>query len=224
MHGQTQVVPPEHAVRQKRYIFCLSAMHKLLKPHDFVKNCQAIHRQAQRLSAARAMLIVLLCGGTWLFAPSAWANRWATETGIKAAFLLNFARFTEWPAEFDDQHLDICLFRDNELSPDMASIAQGQTVGSTPIRYQQANTAQQLLACDLVYSASPSETRELLSTLTNQPVLTVGDGPGFIESGGDIELNLRNGRLQFRINYAAITQRGLNQPAKLLNLATEVIQ
>ena len=64
----------------------------------------------------------------------------------------------------------------------------------------------------------------MLQANARQPLLSVGDEPGFLERGGIIALKLSDGRVRFDINLATARETGLRLSSQLLQLADQVIQ
>jgi hypothetical protein len=78
--------------------------------------------------------------------------------------------------------------------------------------------------CQLLF-VSRSQTHKLhdvISTLREQPVLTVSDIDNFIESGGIIGFRLIDNKVRFDINTGAAKTAGLSISSKLLTLASTI--
>ncbi len=152
----------------------------------------------------------------------------AMEYKIKAAFLLNFAKFINWPEESfvgDNQHFKICVLGDNEFGPALEAM-KSRSVGNRKIDLQYVDNVLQAESCHLLFiSASERDNLETIqTTLGDHAVTTVSDITGFASSGGIIEFVTRDNKLTFNINLRRARERGLEIPSALLNLATEVIQ
>jgi hypothetical protein len=63
---------------------------------------------------------------------------------------------------------------------------------------------------------------ELLSSIRDSPVLTIGEGERFIHSGGTIHLFEEDGRLIFEIHLGVLQDKKLNISSKLLRLGYTV--
>jgi hypothetical protein len=150
----------------------------------------------------------------------------AGEYQVKAAFLLNFANFVQWP----DGALAEATFTIGILGQDPFDSAidslKGKTVKGRRVvvlRYDDPEDARQ---ADILF-ISASEKRilpHILKTLRGNSVLTVGDGKGFGHSGVMINLLLLRKRVGFEINLAAANRQGLQISSHLLKLAQEVIE
>lgn len=146
------------------------------------------------------------------------------EYRIKAAFLYNFAKFTEWPAgSFADPQapLRICVYGDDPFGDALESIA-GKTVRGRPVEVDRLDALSAGLPCHLLFiseSEAPNLPR-ILAALQRRPVLTVADIPGFAGAGGIINLKVnKEDKIRFEINVAKARLAGLRLSAKLLSLA-----
>ncbi len=167
-----------------------------------------------------ALLLVLT-----LFAGVSLADT-AEEDSIKAGFVLNFAKYTEWPAAaLGASELRVCALGAQPLSGRLSQL-QGRQAQGRDIRVRTSTRSDELRDCHVLFVAAGEEGRmdALLRTLGLAPVLTVGDGNDFVESGGMIGLKQRAGRIRFDINLGAARRAGLNLSSQVLKLADEVRQ
>ncbi len=169
---------------------------------------------------ARAVGTLLLVGV--LGAPdSGWAQ--ISEAQAKVAFLLNFARYVEWPERAfpaRDAPLNVCVIGRDSLGTALAALESRQVQGR-PIKVRRGVSLEDFRGCHLVF-VSDSEERRLVPTLralAGHPVLTVGDTDGFIDAGGAIGIVAGEDRLQFEVNRAALDQAQLKAGSQLLKLA-----
>lgn len=169
--------------------------------------------------SACALALILVAGCLWPARPT--AAEGTTEYAVKAAFLLNFAKFATWPAGAAPPGADltICVLGTDPFGPYLDALA-GKDVHGRTVRVRRVSLAD-APSCRVVF-LSGSETDRLetvLDALADRPVLTVGDTPGFAERGVMINLVLRDRKVRFRINHAASRDAGISLSAHLLRLA-----
>jgi hypothetical protein len=167
---------------------------------------------------ARIVLTVLLAG----IATSGWAQGVAAPA-LKAAFLYNFAKFTEWPGDAlgPGSPLGMCT-TDGAVFDELTKITGGRSIGSHQITTRRVTADDALLrACHVLYVAEldAKSTAQLLDTLKGAPVLTVGDGDAFVKLGGVAGLFVENGQMRFAIRVEAARRARLELSSKLLSLA-----
>jgi hypothetical protein len=172
--------------------------------------------------AGRAVLAVL---ATSLVAvPPAPAQ--SREAALKAAFLLNFAQFTNWPSEAflaDGAPLVLCVFQDALPAEALEPLGRKMVEGR-PLQIRMVEKAAQLNGCQLLFvdGAPPDLVSSVIEFGRRHPCLTVSDVRDFSRRGGHIELFEEDNRLRFRVNLPAARGSGLNLSSRLLQLAVIV--
>ena len=165
-----------------------------------------------------ASVILLLAGGL----PAAGEP---IEYQVKAAFLLNFTKFIEWPAAAfatADSPIEICVLGDDPFGGALDQIAGGEVVNGRRIAARRIDRAPPPKSCAVLFvGRSPKESIRVLPGL-GAGVLTVGEGETFIREGGMIAFVLENRRVRFAINAAAAERAGLKLSSKLLSVAKSV--
>ena len=160
---------------------------------------------------------------------------------VKAAYVLNFVRYTEWPAGTPADRVVITVLGRGKLGRTFEQvIKQAGDVNGRPlvvrrIEYPSASSDGSIdpaafrrfyddLAEGHVLFVARSEERRLPQILARvgPAVLTVSDIPGFAASGGMIELVLADDRITFEANARAIDSGGLRVSSKAMKLARAV--
>jgi len=146
------------------------------------------------------------------------------EYAVKAAFLLNFAQFVEWPAEAfasPDAPLRIGVLGEDPFAGALDATVAGETVREHPIEVERADDPHALADCHLVFVAASEERRidEVIAALGDRPILTVGDMEDFARRGGVLNFLIDERKIRFAINPTAAKAGGLQINAQLLNLA-----
>ncbi len=173
--------------------------------------------------AWRVLCTLLLLGG---FAAGALAQS-ASEHAVKAGFVFNFIKFTQWPAGGDAANapLRLCSTGPQALQGQLAPL-QGRVVGSRVLEIVPGAVAANVRQCDVLFLAEGDAERlgTLLNGLGHAPVLTVGDLPGFVQAGGMIGLRIEASRVRFDVNLAAAQRSGLVLNSQMVKLAGKVLQ
>jgi YfiR/HmsC-like len=157
-------------------------------------------------------------------APVARAADDLPEYRLKAAFLYNFALFTEWPAEVGVT-LHLCVVGSDPFGAELDGL-QGKAVGARSLAVQRKTGIDALKACQIVFvpPAASSQLPRVLEALEGLPVLTVADSPGAARQGVALNMAVVQNKVSFEANLRAARAAHLNLSSKLLRLATEVIQ
>jgi len=147
------------------------------------------------------------------------------EYQVKAAFLLNFTKFIEWPASaFDapDSPIVICILGDDPFGKTLDQIVAGEVVAGRKIVVQRIRRLPPIKSCQELFVYR--QEKEVLKTLPamGPGVLTIGEGESFVRDGGMIAFVVENRRVRFGINESAAASAGLKLSSKLLNVAKSV--
>lgn len=144
------------------------------------------------------------------------------EPTATAAFLSNFAQFTEWPAEAlrPGDPLVICT-TDPDVAARLEQLVPALRIAGRRVvaRLVALDTPGDRCAVLYVQAIDQRTAGQLLRALGAAPVLTVSRARGFTSWGGIIELFVSNARMAFAINRDAAEQTGLRLSSKLLQLA-----
>jgi hypothetical protein len=151
----------------------------------------------------------------------------ASEYQVKAAFLFNFAKFVEWPADAfinADAPLQICVLGQDPFGEDFEAI-RNKTVNGHRLEVVHPSGVPQAKACQIIFVASSEKerVREIVHSLRGASILTVGDTLGFASKGGMINFVLEEDRVRFEINLKASERAHLKLSARLLTVAKLIV-
>ncbi len=180
------------------------------------------HRRLWWLAAA---LLVYLHWGPMFASGSLAAERTAPEYQVKAAFLLNFTKFIEWPATaFADAQspFAVCVLGEDPFGGVLDQIVAGETVNGRKLVIEKLRRPPAAKSCQVLFlTASQREPSGALEHL-GPGVLTVGEADGFLRDGGMIRFVIENQRVRFDVNQKALENASLVVSSKLLNVARSV--
>jgi len=171
-----------------------------------------------------ALAFVMLWGGLRLKAQDAPP----LENQVKAAFLVKFALFVEWPAAATNtaasEPFTIGILGSDPFGKNFDDAIKGEKINGRPVRLRRGRELADLADCPEIFICASESKRMagLLRGLEGKPVLTVSDGVTFAKSGGMIGFIKEGGKLRFEINAAAAERAGLKLSAKLLQVAKNV--
>lgn len=172
-------------------------------------------------SARRRRRLLLLQVGMLLSCSAGAFGGQMDEYDVKAAFLLNFAKFVEWPAAADSPELVICIVGDDPFGTTLDRLTRGKTANQRAIQVRRVKDPVEARGCHIAFVRSEERDKasKLLDDVGTAPVLTIGEARDFAEKGGVICLPVEDGRVNVVINTAAAEHAQLKISAKLLTLA-----
>jgi hypothetical protein len=184
---------------------------------------RGLHRAGdlRRVGALGLVLALAWPGSTWA------QNAAADEAKVKAGFVFNFIKFTQWPPVRNTQGvpLHLCTPGDAAL-PGALELLQGRAVAGRTVEVRRRVPAGEWRQCDVMFlgEGDAAVLDGVLRQLGTAPVLTVGDLPGFVASGGMIGLRIESDRVRFDINLVPAQRAGLAFNSQMLQLAGQVLR
>lgn len=147
---------------------------------------------------------------------------------VKAAIVLNIARFVTWPAEVfdaDNKHLVLCYYRSKVFSEGLDSIT-GRTVAGRPLQVRKIERLSAARSCQiLVISAQELDSfAEDTDLDPAQPLLTIMDqthaaAGTAVPKGVLVSLVRQGSRIGFEVDLASSRSAGLKMSSQMLKHA-----
>ena len=147
-----------------------------------------------------------------------------TEYQLKAAFIYNFAVFTEWPADVGTP-LNLCILGPDPFGDEINDL-QGKAIGNRTLAVLRKTTSQPISGCHIVFITAQAYRNlpRVLDEIRDRPILTVADSEGAAKRGVALNMAVAQNRVTFEASQAAARASRLTLSSKLLRLATEVYQ
>lgn len=163
----------------------------------------------------------------WLLPSAARPAERELEYGVKAVFLERFARFVDWPPgvlQEPPEPFRIAVLGDDPFGGLLEKAYARQLIRGRAVVVRHAATLGEIRPCHLLFISRSMSPRldEILSRLRGEPVLLVGDTPGYGEAGVHLNFVLAEGKVRFELNQGALRQAGLGASYLLLQVATLV--
>jgi hypothetical protein len=146
------------------------------------------------------------------------------EYDVKAAFLLNFTRYVEWPSGAQQgRPFTLCTLLPDPFGQRLEAAAAGEQWNGQQIIIKRLTNLRDL-SCHLLYvpGAAAEEFNDHVAAIGMAPLLTVGESADFLKRGGMIQLFLDDNHVRFSINPKAMEAAGLRVSSRLLRLAREI--
>jgi hypothetical protein len=169
---------------------------------------------------ARAVLIACLLGGSTAHSQD------VTEPSLKAAFVYNFAKFTEWPQDVlpPSMMFTACVLGDDAVSDALARIVKGRLLDGRAIRVIRVGVEEPLRLCHLLYvsGVTSQQLTAIVAIVKGASVLTIGDHDEFGRLGGVAHMFVENGRVRFALNLDLARRLRLELSSRMVTLASRV--
>jgi hypothetical protein len=147
-----------------------------------------------------------------------------TESSLKAAFIYNFAKFTEWPADAapDNAPLVLCVLGDAAVRDALGRTVQARMIAGHSMTVSSLTPAGSQMKCHVLYvsGVTAAQAAHAIAGLRDAPVLTISDMEGFTGMGGIARFFFEHGRLRFTVHIPSADRAHLRISSNLLALAT----
>jgi hypothetical protein len=147
------------------------------------------------------------------------------EYRVKAAYLLNFTRYVEWPTSTAaDTALSICVLGADPFGKVLDATIAGRTAQGRTLRVRRVQTASEATGCEVVFVSHETWRRnpQSVQALSSAGSLTVGDSEQFARGGGVIGFVILDETVRFVINDDARDRAGLRISSRMLSLAAAI--
>jgi hypothetical protein len=179
-----------------------------------------------RGSRVRAWVWLAACCLGGAVAPEAAGEAPVTDDAVMAAFIYNFGKFAEWPDSSAGERsgrFEICVTGVRDDLRKALGALQGKSVQGREVTVRPLAKREESAGCAVLVVAERERTLgDWLKAVQGRPILTVGDGDGFLDAGGMISLNLVDDKVRFDINLDPVREANLKLSSHLLKLARSV--
>jgi len=145
------------------------------------------------------------------------------EYQVKAAFLLNFTKFIEWPPDPADPAAPaaICILGEDPFGPALDQMVSGETLQGRKLEVLRVHRPLPT-SCKVLFIGRSEKDRAAILQSLGPGILTVSEGGGFLQAGGIVDFVVDSHRVRFDISQSAAAKEKLKISSKLLNVARTV--
>jgi prepilin-type processing-associated H-X9-DG protein len=139
------------------------------------------------------------------------------EDELKAAAVLSFVRYAEWPQGAAEGPITIGVAGRPAMVATLRRTLAGKIVNNRTVTVVHIKAVEPR-CCQVLYVATDNnkQVHQLLAGIGNPPPLTIGEAERFLESGGAVNLMFVDGHMSFEVNLDALQRSGIGISSKLL--------
>lgn len=147
---------------------------------------------------------------------------------IEAAITLQLLTFTEWTEGNSDGIITIGVLENESLFREIQSLLTNDRYkgkfAARLLNFNSPNSSYDTLDALFFSEPNPQEIARTIRRLENEPIVLIASFEGFLEIDGMVNLTIHQKRLRFEINIKNAEERGIKFRAKLLRIATRIIE
>ncbi|MCW8933741.1 MAG: YfiR family protein [Gammaproteobacteria bacterium] len=170
----------------------------------------------------RNYFILILVSMSWCASVHADFNR---EYQLKAAYLLNFARFIYWPEQVikTADNFNICVIGENPFNDSLDKLSN-KKIKNKKIKITYSKYYVEETQCHIAYISKTknNEHKDIINKIGNDVVLTVSDIDGFALDGGMIGFVRVKNKIKFEINVDKSVKSNIKYRSQLLEVAEQL--
>lgn len=152
----------------------------------------------------------------------------ADEYDVKAAYLLNFARYVTSlnPGQGNYQ---IGVLKPNPIRAEVLRDLQAKQVGNRPVKIQDFEADDDWTGCDLLFvpgkdPAAAEKIKAIVERLGSKPVIVVAECDGAADAGALLGFVVQDSRVRFEVSKRTAQRNKLSIDAKLAKLAARIAE
>lgn len=168
----------------------------------------AARRYYRESNHHQALAFLLLCAMLPSLCNLLYAQQTTEEYQVKAAYLYNFAKMANWPAQILPDRAGLIvgvLGGDEDFVKVLRDVLSGKSINGHSLEVRHLHSAEEVKFCHVVFFRTPERnTRSIISQFRRSNILLVGENKEFLSDGGMINLVLNGGKIGYEINTAAL--------------------
>lgn len=192
--------------------------------------CRFAARSFKQVLFARVAMLLIAVALAGLCVSANAQDEVALDYQVKAAFLVNFPKYVDWPSEAfsgTNSAITVAVFGDDNVANEFQNMIQsGLVIDSHPVVLKRIQSEADITGrSQILYIANSERARvsAILQKLKGSPVLLVGESDNFLEQGGMINMVPKNRKIRLQINLGAARQASLKISSRLL-VAADVVK
>jgi hypothetical protein len=150
------------------------------------------------------------------------------EYDFKATWLLNFARFVEWPAKTFEKETTpfvVGVLGDDPFTKDeLAKALKDKTIGKRSFEIRKSDKAADLKGCQIVFIPATENGRldDILDIYKGLPILTVAEKEDSARKGTAFNILIKNKKPVLELNNKAAEAAGLKVSSQVRDWCEKV--
>ena len=140
---------------------------------------------------------------------------------VHSVFMYSFTRYVQWPAEYNQGDFEIFVFGDSPIVEELNEMAKSRKAGDRTIKVTKISSASEIRKCNMLFvpDSKGNQLDKVLSAVGTQSIMVISESNGAGMQGSDINFVIKDGKLAFELNQAAVSKKNLKVSMELSRLA-----
>jgi hypothetical protein len=147
-----------------------------------------------------------------------------TNYQVHSLFVLNIAKYSEWPAA--ETEFQIVVFGKSKIYDELTKLTAGKNINGKTIKVTQVENITDIGAANIVFLADgkSSSLDDLVKATEGKSIMVIAEREGLYKKGAGFSFMLtETNTLRYDINNGALAKRNIKVSKNLANLANSVI-
>ena len=140
----------------------------------------------------------------------------------QSVFIYSFTRYVQWPDSYNQGDFEILVLGESPILDELKAMAASKKVqGDRQIRVTKIGSPSEIRKCNILYvpSGKADQFENVLTKVNSQSILVITEETGLGVRGSDINFIMKDGKLAFELNQAAVNKQNLKVSIELTRLA-----
>jgi hypothetical protein len=139
----------------------------------------------------------------------------------QSLIIYSITKYVVWPDAYNQGDFEILVLGDSPILDELKAMAQAKKVGDRSIKITKISKPEEIRKCNVLYvpASKSGQFDNVLSKVNTQSILVISEEAGLGAKGSNINFIVKDGKLAFEINQAAITKQSLKVSNELTRLA-----
>ncbi|MFZ6050445.1 YfiR family protein [Halocola ammonii] len=144
-----------------------------------------------------------------------------TVAMIKANYLFNFSKYSDWPDEYKSGKFHVGVYGDENVFEELLDKYATKSIGSQMLEVTQFESVSEIKRPHVLFVSKEKrkELSELTKKLSKKSTMIISDFSGALDEGVMINFVVQEGNIRFEINEKEADQRKIILGDKIKNWA-----
>ena len=139
---------------------------------------------------------------------------------VHAVFMYSFTRYVQWTGDYSQGDFEILVLGDSPIYDELTEMAKSRKAGDRSIKVTKINNTSEIRKSNMLFipDSKANQLDKVLSAVGAQSIMVISESNGAGMQGSDINFVIKDGKLAFELNQAAVSKKNLKVSMELSRL------